>query len=267
VALLVGLLLPRLWAPAREAPRRWLTLVVLALASHPLLDAFTVYGTQLFWPLAYPPVMIASIFIVDPLFSLPLLVGAGVALFARDAARIGWWGRMGIAFAAVYLTWTLLAKWNIEQAMRADLDSRGMSEAKLLVEPAPLQSLVWRILAVRGDGTYYEGYFSYLATAPLVLEPYPSTIALLNPISEATAVKRLKWFTRGFFSVRSEDGKVVLTDLRMGGEPSYMFRYVVGEERDGQIVAREPAELLPWPRPGREQLALVWRRIFDPQAK
>lgn len=268
LGLLFGALLPRFWAPARDAPRRWLALCVLALVAHPLLDACTVYGTQLFWPLDRPPVMIASLFIVDPVFSLPLLAGACVALFARDAARIAWWGRMGIAFSAVYLSWTVLAKSNLEQALRADFEQRGMSDAKLLVAPAPLQSLVWRILAVRGDGTYYEGYYSYLANAPLKMDPYPSTIALLNSIADRPAVKRLKWFTRGYYSVRVEEGRVVFTDLRMGGEPQYLFRYVVGTVEAGAVVARDPAELLPLPRMlTREQLALAWRRLLDPQAR
>src|SRR5690606_31517849 len=58
---LVGWLL---WAMFRsrggrvaEAPGRWFWAIQLALITHPLLDAFTVYGTQLLWPLAAKPVM------------------------------------------------------------------------------------------------------------------------------------------------------------------------------------------------------------------
>jgi inner membrane protein len=39
----------------REAPARWFSAIEAALLTHPLLDAFTVYGTQLFWPLPWPP--------------------------------------------------------------------------------------------------------------------------------------------------------------------------------------------------------------------
>src|SRR5688500_9519513 len=38
------------WTPVREAPRAWFWAMQLALVTHPLLDAFTVYGTQLLWP-------------------------------------------------------------------------------------------------------------------------------------------------------------------------------------------------------------------------
>ena len=54
-ALLLWLAILRWWAPAREAPVNWLFAVLLALVTHPLLDAHTTYGTQLWWPLTSPP--------------------------------------------------------------------------------------------------------------------------------------------------------------------------------------------------------------------
>src|SRR5690606_35124090 len=62
------------------APRPWLAAIALALLTHPLLDAFTVYGTQLLWPLPLSPVMWSSVFIIDPLYTLPLLLAFGWAL-------------------------------------------------------------------------------------------------------------------------------------------------------------------------------------------
>ena len=71
----------KLWPPVREAPLRWLAVVSLALITHPLLDAHTAYGTQLLWPLDVPPTMWATLFIIDPLFTLPLLVATVLAAF------------------------------------------------------------------------------------------------------------------------------------------------------------------------------------------
>ena len=61
---------------------------ILALLTHPLLDAHTAYGTQLLWPLEPPPVMWATLFIIDPLFTLPLLV-AVIATAYRPAREWG----------------------------------------------------------------------------------------------------------------------------------------------------------------------------------
>ena len=74
-----------------ESPARWFWAIQLALITHPLLDAFTVYGTQLLWPLRPPPVMWSSVFIIDPLYTVWLLVACVVAWCAQarrlDRAR------------------------------------------------------------------------------------------------------------------------------------------------------------------------------------
>ena len=56
----------------------------LALVTHPLLDAMTVYGTQLALPFSDHPFGVGSIFIIDPLYTLPLLAGTGWVLAAGN---------------------------------------------------------------------------------------------------------------------------------------------------------------------------------------
>lgn len=65
---------------------RWL----LALVTHPLLDAFTIYGTQLLYPLSEHPYGIGSMFIIDPIYTLPLLVGVIVAVARKQFAGLRW---------------------------------------------------------------------------------------------------------------------------------------------------------------------------------
>ena len=85
-SLLLWLVVRRWWAPVRAAPGQWLAAISLALLTHPLLDAHTAYGTQLFWPMTLRPTMWGTIFIIDPLYTLPLLIGVLVAVFATRAA-------------------------------------------------------------------------------------------------------------------------------------------------------------------------------------
>ena len=76
--------------PNLRAHWRVLLLTVwLCLVTHSVLDSLTTYGTQILWPLEIgPPVALPSVFIIDPLYSGMLLVGA-VALLAlrRNRAR------------------------------------------------------------------------------------------------------------------------------------------------------------------------------------
>ena len=57
--------------------------MLLVFGTHVLLDCFTVYGTQALWPLPLPPVGWATIFIIDPLYTLPLAGGVLAALLLR----------------------------------------------------------------------------------------------------------------------------------------------------------------------------------------
>jgi inner membrane protein len=78
-----------------------------------------------------------------------------------------------------------------------------------------------------------------------------------------SSVRRLNWFTHGFLKTEQRDGCLVLSDLRMGAEPDYVFRYAVAES-DGKGGWREiAAEQLDWPSQDRLRLAGVWRRIWN----
>ena len=50
----------------------WLKMFFLAIITHPLLDAQTTWGTQLFWPFEWR-IAIENIFIIDPVYTLPFL--------------------------------------------------------------------------------------------------------------------------------------------------------------------------------------------------
>lgn len=55
-------------------------MVILAWGTHSMVDCFTTYGTQIFEPFSHERVAMNVQFIVDPLFTLPLLVGLCWAL-------------------------------------------------------------------------------------------------------------------------------------------------------------------------------------------
>ena len=63
-------------------------------ATHGLLDACTSYGTQLFWPFSDQRVTWNNISIVDPLFTIPIVILLGVAVKTRKKMfsfiAIGW---------------------------------------------------------------------------------------------------------------------------------------------------------------------------------
>lgn len=236
----VAWLVHRLLRPPGVSYRRWLAAVWLTLITHPLLDALTVYGTQLLWPLTEWPFGLASVFIIDPVYTLLLLAGLLTAMWVRDPHRAGRANHIGLTLSTAYLAFGVLAQTHVYRFAEASLDRQGAAHERVLAIAAPFSSLAWRIVVMSGD-SYQVAYHSLLAPAPeLRLTRFPRTPALLDPVRERWEIDRLRWFTKGFYGVDEVNGEIRLTDLRMGIEPDrYAFSFVVATHAS-PIVAAEP---------------------------
>ncbi|HEV7715357.1 MAG TPA: metal-dependent hydrolase, partial [Steroidobacteraceae bacterium] len=240
----------------REPPqfRRWWLMVWLALIFHPLLDLMTIYGTQLGLPFTDHPFGVGSIFIIDPLFTLPVLVGALAALFWRSPRAMRW-NAVGLALSAIYLAWGFAAQQYVTGIVRKSLRAQGIDARQVEVDPTALNSILWRVTAMTPGG-YVEGYYSLFDHGRAVtFRQHPSDEALYEQVRGNWNVARLAWFTHGFFKMEQRDGHVLITDLRLGMEPFYLFSFVVFEEKSGKFAAVQPRRVgvrpdtsngLPW---------------------
>lgn len=249
------------WKPVREAPRRWLAAIMLALLTHPLLDGHTAYGTQLFWPSAAAPTSWATLFIIDPLYTLPLLAGM-MAMLVRPASRAaGRWLTAGLILSTLYLGWSWTAKAMVTANARESLEPHGAREARLFVTPTPLNTLLWRVVA-RTDGGHYEGLDSVVANdGPIEFTFHPSEDTAQSQASDVPAVARLQWFAEGFVSASLDGNSLILSDLRMGQYPDYIFRHAVARRGNPHWLPMAPRRLPSTIR--SRDLGPVWRRIWS----
>ena len=249
------------WRPVRGAPRRWLAGIMLALLTHPLLDAHTAYGTQLFWPAGWTPVSWATIFIVDPLYTVPLLAGL-LAILIRPASRTA--GRLlvaGLALSTLYLGWTWTAKSIVTANAKKTLQTQGLAGARMFVTPTPLNSLLWRVV-VRTENGHLEGVDSVVADdGPIEFTFHPSDDAALAAAADIPAVARLNWFADGFVGASMEGETLILSDLRMGQHPDYVFRHTVAKRGNPHWHEIEPQRLSTTVR--TRDLASIWQRIWS----
>ncbi len=235
--------------------RRWWLAMWLALVTHPLLDAMTVYGTQLGLPFTNHPYGVGSVFIIDPLYTLPLPIGAGWALAGRGIRRGLVANMVGLALSTAYLLWGVAAQQQVRQMASASLASQGIRAESLLVTPTAFNTVLWRVVALSGD-SYYEGFFSLLDKTPQVtFDVYPRGNALAEELSGVEGVQRLKGFTSGFYALREEAGRMLISDLRMGQEPDYTFTFAVAEKRSAAVPLSSPEQL---GQPGDIRCSLAW---------
>jgi len=257
-------------------PVRWWLAIVLALVTHPILDAFTVYGTQLFWPFGGHPLMLSSVFIIDPLYTLWLLAACLMAWFSANPKRAQRAVLAGLFLSSAYLGWSLLAKYEVEQAADQTLRAQGLEQAARFSVPLPLSTLLWRVVVMTDDG-YLIGDRSLLSDrGAMQFTHYPSDTQALRESAGIPAVRQLNWFNRGFMRARVENGELVLSDLRMGMEPNYNFNFVVARWQDGAWQAIAPRRLpLDWPADAdgrsrserlQEAARYLWQRLWHSPA-
>ena len=229
--------------------KRWWLALWLALVTHPLLDAMTVYGTQLGLPFTNEPYGVGSVFIIDPLYTAPLLVGAVWALSTQGGVRGLKANTVGLMLSTAYLAWGVVAQQIVTQEAQTSLAASGITAERLLITPTAFNTLLWRVVAIDGD-SYREGYYSLLdplvrSTPPrITFDTYPRGNALANATADVEGVQRLTAFTHGFYALRQDSSRLLISDLRMGQEPVYTFTFAVAERESNVLVPLVPTQQL-----------------------
>ncbi len=134
---------------APERLRAWIGLCVVVLITHPLLDVFTPYGTQLFAPFWRERFAWNGVGIIDPFYSailaLGLALGAVSARHARAAATAA------LALSTLYLGYGVLANHAAGRALQSNLAAEGIEGASVRVYPTIFQPWLRRFVARTPD--------------------------------------------------------------------------------------------------------------------
>lgn len=234
----------------------WCLAVWLILVTHVGLDLLTIYGTQIAQPFNDTAFGVGSLFVIDPLYTLPLILGLVVTII-RSGPKGLRWNTFGLVFSSAYILWSLGAHQHATDIAKKHPPTDDQS-MKILVSAAPLTTVLWRAVAVTPD-VYYEGWYSLLDPEPkFSWQAYPRNAALIQRYELRQDVARIARFTHGFFRLEEAYGKLFVTDLRLGLEPYYSFRFDLGDPNElptirSQRVGVRPdlAGGLPW----------LWHRI------
>jgi inner membrane protein len=186
----------------------------LALFTHILLDAFTSYGTQLFVPITDWRVSFDSISIIDPVYTIPLLVGVllSVFYFKKNDQKRGLPNNIGLVVSSLYLLFTLANKQNIEQVFQTQLEEQNISSFRLLTVPVAIGNTTW--YGVAKDKTHLHiGKYSHLEKNKIEFHSFPINDQLLSGLDEKL-IDRMKWFAQGFYTVAEKDGKIRIYNMQ-----------------------------------------------------
>ncbi|MEN9535297.1 MAG: hypothetical protein RIR37_570, partial [Verrucomicrobiota bacterium] len=147
----------KLWRREKVSRARAAWFIFAAWSTHVLIDCFTVYGTLVFWPFSEARIGFNHLFIVDPLFTLPMLIALVRLAFLRTKKQIPQRARInasGLGIASAYALLSIGMKFVASNGFDADLARRDAKVIRRMEAPTPFNILLWRSVADCGDSLW-----------------------------------------------------------------------------------------------------------------
>lgn len=207
-------------------------------ATHILIDYFTIYGTQLLAPLSRFGFAHGNLFIIDPLYTLPILFGITIALFIKLERRMRA-NIIGLMLSSLYALYSLGAHAYADHKFEVALSNQGIQSNHSLTMATPFNTILWRHLVQTKEGLKV-GYFSVLKQETIVFEDVPQNKELLAPFMNQPNVKAIEWFSKGYWVANQKEEGLIMSDIRFGEIRShdtappeswqYNFSWIITEE-------------------------------------
>lgn len=248
--------------------RDWATMFFFAILTHWFIDACTSYGTQIYEPFSSYRVSFNNISIVDPLYTVPLLLGLFLTLPFKKLLWRRTFNWMGLILSSSYMIFTFYAKSQVNQVVLNNLEEQKIEYQELVTYPTIFNAILWHTTVVT-DSAFYYGVYSIMDEDPTIdFVKLPKNHHLLDQYEDERLVEILKWFAQGYYNVEEKDGELQFNNLRFGlmgfgfmeMEDPYIFKFRLGM-KDGKFEAREYQPDLEDIDFG-EAFSLLWRRMW-----
>ena len=234
----------------------------LGYGTHGLLDACTTYGTQLLWPLTDARFAWHNVSVIDPLFTLPLLMFLLISAVRRQPRLAVY----GLCWAMSYLGFGLVQHQRALSAAESIVSHRQHEPIRLEVKPGFANLLVWKALYEFEDRYYVDAvrvgitptYFPGESAVKFdVVRDFP----FLAPTSQqAKDIERFRWFSDDWLALDDEDAAMIV-DMRYSQIPNTIkglwgIKVLPGKAKSEHVkwtVQRET---------GAEELSLFWAQLM-----
>jgi len=214
---LLGLLLNRYIKNEQSGWKTWWKFSFWILLTHILIDIPTTYGTQVFQPFSNYPLATDIIFIVDPLFTLPVLTGVIIALFMRRDSGIRLWvNRAGLILGASYMLWATGIKAHVHSWFSAKFENVNGYYEKLKTMPNGPTTLFWSGFALKNDTLSVATYSVFNSAGNPDSHKIPRNSHLIQDFLHTDEIEVVLWFSRGYYHVEETSDGFLFYDLRFG---------------------------------------------------
>lgn len=252
--------------------RTWVALFFWSIFTHPILDCFTNYGTQIWQPFSDLRVQWSTVSVVDPLCTLPFLLCLLIlARFARTDRRRAWWNGAGLVWFCGYLgLYTIWHKVTVNRAFEQTLQAKGIAYQRYYTNPTIFNNIVWSGIA-EGDSAYYFGLYGFNDRVPSFnrISTIPKRHDLLSAIPDDDRAKYfLRWFSDGYYNVQPYRGDTLqVNDLRFGllGDSlrgnNYVFPFLLFKNERGAWDITQNNRNQESMETSKQSFGVLWRRV------
>ena len=192
----------------------------LGYGTHGLIDACTSYGTLLFWPFSDMRIAWNNISIIDPFFTLPLILLIVLATIKKKII----YSKIALAWAVTYLTLGVYLHNVAINVGKEIAEQRGHIVKRIKAKPSFGNLILWKTIYETDNQFYVD------ATNLLFNKIIPGeSIKKLNlkkdfPWLEKESqqykdVDRFKWFSNDFLAVNPQNKNQII-DIRYSGIPN-----------------------------------------------
>jgi len=243
--------------------KEWMWLFFASIFTHPILDSFTAYGTQLFAPFSNYRVAFNNISVADPLYTFPFLVLLIVVMYLkRHSSKRRLFLQLGLGVSSLYMMLTIVNKYHVNGVYKRALAEEQIDYLRFQTQPTILNNFLWYGIAETAD-YYFVGFYSILDASPTVskwhkLSKNHDLIGYMPKDLET-----LSWFSGGYYSLSetSDPNTFLYKDLRYPmmdeNDPnSTIFKFTITKKEDRWEAAPFSA-----PDVNRGSLDSFWTRL------
>ena len=192
VAPILGVLAKKIYSNLEDVSQfDWNKMFFLALLTHPLLDAQTTWGTQLFWPFQWR-VAIENIFIIDPIYTLPFLIFLILTAFQdKLSKKRKLYNYLGLIISSTYLLATLAFKGIAHYKIAEALEKNNIEYKDINTRATYFNSILWSAQIELEDSYMFTYYSLFDKSMPVFTKKFPKNHHMLQPFIDEKKIQQL----------------------------------------------------------------------------
>jgi inner membrane protein len=198
----------------------WIS-ATLGYATHGLLDACTSYGTLLFWPFTQTRIAWNNISIIDPLFTIPLLILIILAGFKQKKI----FSIIAMIWAVSYILMGIYQKNEALKIAKTIIKERKHKEIRIDVKPSIGNLLLWKSIYETKDEFHIDairlGWNKKIFYGESIdkINIQLSFPWLMLKSQQAKDIERFNWFSNGYIAINPKNKNQII-DIRYSEIPN-----------------------------------------------